>query len=239
MSGHSKWSTIKRQKGAKDAKRGAVFTKLGNDITIAAREGGKDPDSNFKLRLAIDRAKGANVPKDNIERAIKRGTGELEGNIIEEITYEGYGPGGIPFLIQALTDNRNRASAAIRHSLTKYGGSLAGPGSVAWMFSSRGVVAVDLESLSDEMELKLIDAGAEDVKHQNGRLVIYTKPDKIKTLKGTLEKNGLNPDYADMEMVAKEEVSADEKAKATLEKIAEELEENEDVKDYFTNVTGL
>lgn len=236
MSGHSKWAKIKRQKGANDAKRGAAFTRFGNAITVAAKEGGGDPDGNFKLRLAIDRAKAANVPNDNIERAIKRGTGELEGGVIEEVTYEGYGPGGVPYLIEILTDNRNRASADVRHTLTKHGGSLAGPGSVAWMFDKRGVVAADLAELTEELELALIDAGADEVDHADGRLAVLCAPADLAAVKAAVEAAGIEPDFADVQMVAKEKASPDPEARAKLERLESALDDLEDVRDYFTNV---
>jgi len=160
MSGHSKWSKIKRQKGATDSKRGALFTRLGNQITVAAREGGGNPEMNFKLKLAIDLAKNGNLPKDNIERAIKRGTGELAGERIEEIIYEGFGTDGVAVMVQALTDNRNRTSAAVKHVFTKYGGNLGGPGAVSWMFEKRGILRLD--QINAELELKLIDQGYVD-----------------------------------------------------------------------------
>ncbi len=238
MSGHSKWSTIKRQKGAADQKRGALFTKLGNNITIAAREGGGDAEMNFKLRLAMDKAKAANMPKENIERAIKRGTGELAGDGIEEIVYEGFGPEGVAIYIEALTDNKNRTVANIKHILSKYGGNLGGPGSVAWMFDRKGVIRIlseDLEISEDDLSLKAIDAGAEDIVSEEDGIIIYTAPEKLEAVKKLLEKSGVKISFAETEFVPQDKVVVSEAAKSNLEKLYEELEENEDISNYYTN----
>ncbi|MEA3398713.1 MAG: YebC/PmpR family DNA-binding transcriptional regulator [Patescibacteria group bacterium] len=230
MSGHSKWNTIKRQKGATDAKRGALFTKLGKTITVAAKEGGGDLETNFKLRLAVDQAKSGNMPKDNIDRAIKRGTGELAGGIIESIAYEGFGPDGTAFIIEALTDNRNRTSAAMKHILTKYGGNLGGPGSVAWMFSQKGVIRIP--EINDNLELELIDAGAADIQKDPDGAAIYTAPNDLKKVKDFLEQKNIVVEYAEVEQVAKEKKAV---AFEKLQKIFDELEENEDVNNFYTN----
>ena len=181
MSGHSKWSKIKRKKGVNDARRSANFTKLANAISLAAR-GGSDPDTNFKLKMAIDKAKSNSLPKDNIDRAIKRGTGEIEGQQIEELTYEGYGPEGVAIIVEIVTDNKNRSSQEVKHILSKYGGKLAGPGSVMWQFDYKGVVTLELDKLDDDTQLLLIDAGAEDIKTDGG-ITLITQTDNLNILK--------------------------------------------------------
>ncbi len=235
MSGHSKWSKIKRQKGSADSKRASLFTKLAKNITLAAKQGGGDPEMNFKLRLAMDKAKAANMPKDNIDKAIKRGTGELAGGIIEEITYEGFIPGGVAIIIKALTDNKNRAVSSIKHILTKYDGNLSGPNSVAWMFDQRGVIRLSNITNKEEVELKAIDAGADDIIEENHDLTIYTTPNNLPTVKENLEKQGIEVEYAETEMVAKDKLDISSEQKLKLEKLFAELDENEDVDDYYTN----
>ncbi|MBI5221828.1 MAG: YebC/PmpR family DNA-binding transcriptional regulator [Candidatus Magasanikbacteria bacterium] len=231
MSGHSKWAQIHRQKGAADTKRGALFTKLGNAITIAAKSGGGNPEANFKLRLAIDQAKAANMPKDNIERAIIRGTGEIAGGRIEEVEYEGFGPEGTAFIIECLTDNRNRTSSAIKHILTKYGGSLAGPNSVKWLFSQKA--AIHVGKISEELELELIDAGAQDISKDMEGSTIYAQPNDLKKIKDFLEGKNIAVEYAEIEWVPNTNKNVtDIKA---FEKIYAELEENEDVNNYYSN----
>jgi len=235
MSGHSKWAQIHRQKGTADAKRGALFTKLGKSITIAAKIGGSDPDMNFKLRLAIDQAKSANMPKENIERAIKKGAGELDdGKKIESINYEGFGPDGIALIIETLTDNRNRSSSSLKHILSKYGGGLGGPNSVSWMFSQKGIIRI--KDIDENLELELIDAGATDIKREDNGISVYTQPSDLQKIKNLLEKKGTNIEYAEVEQIANDpkEVSADTQQK--LEKVFEELDNDEDVNNYYTNV---
>ena len=234
MSGHSKWHQIHRQKGATDAKRGALFTKLGNNITVAAKIGGGDPDANFRLRLAIDQAKSSNMPKENIERAIKRGTGELnDGKKIETVNYEGYGPEATAFIIEVLTDNRNRTSASIKHLLSKFGGSLAGPGSVAWMFEQKGVIRTD--DITEELELTLIDAGVRDIIRDEDGTTVYTKPGDLKKIKDLLEQFKITIEYAETEQIAKDKKIVSEEQKEKLQKLFDELDENEDVSNYYTN----
>ena len=232
MSGHSKWAQIHRQKGTADTKRGALFTKMGNAITIAAKLGGGNPETNFRLRLAIDQAKVINMPKDNIDRAIKRGTGELGGGTIESVTYEGFGPGGIAFIIETLTSNRNRTSANIKHTLTKYGGSLGTPNSVRWFFGQKGIIRI--EKIDENLELELIDAGAEDIVTDSDGVAVYTQPNDLKKIKDRLEARGIKTEYAEIEWVAKEKKEAAGQ-KETLEKIFDELETDEDVSNYYTN----
>jgi len=233
MSGHSKWATTKRQKGVADAKRGVIFTKLGRAITVAAKIGGGDPNANFKLRLAIDQAKTANLPKDNIEKAIKRGTGESNEGIIESITYEGFGPAGIAFIIECLTDNRNRTSSVIKHLLTKYGGSLNGPNSVSWLFEQKGVIRIN--SLTESLELELIDAGILDITRDSLGVTIYTTPNNLKKIKDFLEQKQINIEYAEIEQVAKDTKELGAEDKERLEKLSAELDGDEDVNNYYSN----
>lgn len=235
MSGHSRWSKIHRQKSVADSKRGALFTKLGNAITIAAKAGGGDPTMNFKLQLAIDKAKTGNMPKDNIERAIKRGRGEVEGKKIEEITYEGFGPSGTAFIIEALTDNRNRTSAVMKHILSKYGGSLGGPGSVAWMFEPKGIIRT--QDISEQLELELIDAGASDITEEEGGMTVQTAPADLKKVKDRLEQAGKSVDYAEIEHIAKDQKSVDDKTKEKLQKLFDELDNIQDVNNFYTNAS--
>jgi len=238
MSGHSKWSTIKRAKGAADAKRAAIFTKLGRAITVAAKEKGGDPTTNFGLRLAMEKAKAANMPKDNIERAIKRGTGELQGEIIEEIYYEGFGPGGVAIVIKALTDNKNRTSQSIKHIFTKFGGSLGGPNAVMWQFEKKGVIRIANEKLSDqdELELKIIDLGAQDINKLSDSWVILTNVSDLQNVSKGIEDIGMEVEYADLEYVAKEFADVDENIIEKNQKLFEALDDDEDVDDYYTNI---
>lgn len=233
MSGHSKWAKIHRQKGATDNKRGALFTKLGKAITVAAKTGGNDQDSNFKLRLTIDKAKSNSMPKDNIERAIKRGTGELAGDKIESINYEGFGPDGTAFIVEALTDNRNRTSSAMKHILTKYGGGLGGPNSVAWMFEQKGIIRI--ENITDELELKLIDAGVLDIQKEEGGITIYTAPNDLKKIKELLEQKEIEIEYAEIEQIAKEKKIISEEKKDKIQKLFDELDDDGDVNNFYTN----
>lgn len=237
MSGHSKWSKIKRQKGATDAKRGAIFTKLGNLITISSKEKGGDIETNFGLRMAVDKAKSANMPKDNIERAIKRGTGELAGETIEELTYEGFGPANSQFIIKSLTDNKNRSASGIRHIFTKYGGSF---GSVAWNFERKGVIRISKEKnkniASDEFELEIIDAGAQDILKEDEGITIYTKIEDLKKIKDFLDEKNIEAESSDIEYIAKEGININEEEKEKIEKFINELDDNEDIADYYTNV---
>jgi len=239
MSGHSKWATTKRQKATVDAKRGAIFTKLGNLIAMAAREKGGDPNANFSLRMAVGKAKQANMPKENIERAIKRGTGELAGKAIEELIYEGFGPAKSQFIIRCLTDNKNRSASNIRHIFTEYGGSL---GSVLWNFSQKGVIRIvkdelDKANLDKEIfELELIDAGAEDFLSEEEGLIIYTKIENLQAVRQFLENNNLAVESAGIEYVAKENLTVSEEEKDKIEKFIEALEHNEDAADYYTNI---
>lgn len=239
MSGHSKWATIKRQKGVADVKRGNLFTKLANTITIAARSGDGNPETNFRLRLAIDKAKSASMPKDNIERAVKRGTGELGGAVIEEVNYEGYGPGGVAILVETLTDNKNRTGPVIRNIFSKHGGNMGNIGSVAWMFEQKGVIRLDLSAVNkpkDEIELSAIDAGAEDVREGSGDLTILCAKLNLETLKKTLEEKGIPVEYAETEYVASTPMSIDDaKIREQLDALYADLDNCDDVNNYYTN----
>lgn len=235
MSGHSKWATTKRQKGITDAKRGAAFTRLANVITIAAREGG-DPNFNFKLKLAVALGKEADMPKENIERAIKKGTGELEGVKIEEITYEAFGPGGVALIIETVTDSRNRTVAELKNMLTNHGGSLGNSGSVAWMFEKRGIVRIHAEA-SDELEMKLIEMGAEDIAKEEEGIVVYTKVENLKKMRDDLEKAKIAIDSAEVGYVPKEKVKieGDTSLCRQINALFEALDEDGDINNYYDN----
>lgn len=241
MSGHSKWSTIKRKKGAADAKRGAIFTKLGKMITVAASEKGGDLDTNFSLRMAVDKAKAANMPKDNIERAIKRGTGELEGAKIEEYVYEGIGPVNAQYIVKGLSDNKNRCAAEVRHIFSKYGGSL---GSVMWNFEQKGVILVlktELQSTNieiDDLELELIDAGADDIKIEEEGVTVITSMEDLQKVKKYFEDKGINTESAEIEFVAKDQVEITEADQEKIEKFEEALDDCDEVSDYYSNIVS-
>jgi YebC/PmpR family DNA-binding regulatory protein len=237
MSGHSKWSTIKRQKGANDAKRGALFTKVAREISVAARQGGGDPDANYRLRLAIEKARSVNMPADNIKRTIDKATGGGDAEQFEEIIYEGYGPGGVAVLVEAATDNRNRTAAEVRSIFTKTGGQLAGSGAVAWQFEPRGVIAVERNGRDpDEVGLAAIDAGAEDVDTDGDESVeIYTDPGGLESVRKALEGAGVPVDSAESAMIAKNTVELDSaKARQAL-RLVELLEDLDDVQRVTAN----
>lgn len=236
MSGHNKWSTIKHKKGAADAKRGKIFTKLIREITAAAKTGGGDPNTNPRLRTAITSAKGENMPSDNIERAIKKGTGEIEGVSYEETLYEGYGPGGVAMIVQCLTDNKNRSAAEIRSIFTKGSGNLGTPGSVAWMFEKKGVIAVDASKAGEDKLMEIVlGAGAEDMTQGDGKFEVTCGPSDFESVKGALEKAGIVPDSAQITMLPKNltAVTADT-ARAVL-KLIETLEDQDDVQNVYVN----
>jgi len=236
MSGHSKWATTKRRKGAQDAKKGAAFTKLANLITISAREKGGDLDTNFTLRMAIDKARGANMPKENIERAIKKGTGELEGATIEELVYEGVGPANAQFVIKSLTDSKNRSASEIRHVFSKYGGSM---GSVMWNFEKKGVIQIPKEKMNvsiDSIELELIEAGADDIQSEEEGVTIYTKIGDLQKVKNYLDQKGIETESAEIEYVPKDYIELSGEDREKVEKFMEALEDSDDVTDYYTNV---
>ncbi|MFA4942951.1 MAG: YebC/PmpR family DNA-binding transcriptional regulator [Patescibacteria group bacterium] len=238
MSGHSKWATTHRQKEIVDAKRGAIFTKFANVIAIAAKQGG-DPSANPSLRAAIEKARSASMPKDNIERAIKKGTGELGGEQIEELYYEAIGPGNSQFVIKCVTDNKNRSAGNVRHIFTKNGGVF---GNVLWNFEQKGVIMIENSELDakkinfDDLELELIDAGIDDLLKETEGLTIYTKIDKLQAINSFLESKGLKVASAEIEYVAKEKQELKDNEKAIAERIMEALEDNEDVSDYYTNI---
>ncbi len=237
MSGHSKWAQIKRQKGVNDARRGQLFTKLGREISVAAREGGPDPDGNFRLRLAMQRARESNMPLDNIERAIKRGAGATDGATFEEMTYEGYGPGGVAVLVRTLTDNKNRTVADIRSIFTRGGGSLGESGSVAWMFKSRGVLQIELENRdADEASLAAIDAGADDVAVDGDQLTVFTEPSDLEKVRHGLEQAGFIPASSEQSMVPMSTLEPDERATEMAIKLIERLEDHDDVQSVYSNL---
>ena len=237
MSGHSKWSTIKRQKGVTDAKRGALFTKVAREISVAARQGGGDPDANYRLRLAIEKARSVNMPSDNIKRTIDKATGGGEADQFEEIVYEGYGPGGVAVLVEAATDNRNRTAAEVRSIFTKTGGQLAGSGAVAWQFEPRGLIAVARGSLDpDEIALAAIDAGADDVDTEDPETIeIYTTPGDLERVRLALDGAGVPVESAENTMVAKQTVELDSARARQALRLVELLEDLDDVQRVTAN----
>jgi YebC/PmpR family DNA-binding regulatory protein len=237
MSGHSKWSTVKRQKGANDAKRGALFTKVAREISVAARLGGGDPDANYRLRLAIEKARQVNMPADNIKRTIEKATGGGEADQFEEIVYEGYGPGGVAVLVEAQTDNRNRTAADVRAMFTKSGGQLAGSGAVAWQFEPRGLITIVRNGVdADEVALAAIDAGAEDVDTDDDEAIeIYTSPGELESVRSALEGAGVPVESAESTMIAKQTVELDAARARQALRLVEQLEELEDVSRVTAN----
>ncbi len=233
MSGHSKWSTIKRQKGAKDAARGAVFTKLGNNIAVAARSGA-DPEMNFSLRLAIDRAKAANMPNANIQRSIDRGSGKLGGEQIQEVMYEGYGPGGVAILVECATDNVNRTYPEVRLAFTKHGGSIAEKGAVAFQFDRKGVVRV--KGTGEDLLLQVLDAGAEDAVEEDGETVVYTDPKELAKVRDALREQSLEITEAELTFVPNNTVEvSDETTLGKIMRLMDTLDELDDVTNTHTN----
>ncbi len=236
MSGHSKWSTIKRKKGAADAKRGKIFTKLIKEITISAREGGGDPGANPRLRLAIDNAKAANMPADNIERAIKKATGELEGVTYHELMYEGYGPGGVAMLIEVATDNKNRSVAEVRHLLSKYNGSMGENGSVAWMFNRKGIITLPVQNKSeDEIMDIVLEAGAEDLHSEEDFFEIQTDLESFEPVRKALVAADLQIENASLQWIAKNTVNISGEDAEKVMKIIEAMEDSEDVQNVYSN----
>ena len=237
MSGHSKWSTIKRKKGAIDAKRGKIFTRLIKEITVAARMGGGDPDGNPRLRSAINAAKTENMPKDNIDRAIKKGTGEIAGDVIEEILYEGYGPSGVAVLVECMTDNRNRTVADIRHYFAKSNGNLGESGCVAWMFEKKGLIQVDKAKYNEEELMDMaLEAGADDVVEEDDEYQIFTAPEDFEEVRAALEDGGVEFIEASVSMIPKNTIEvAEEKAARSLLKLLENLEDHDDVQSVHAN----
>jgi YebC/PmpR family DNA-binding regulatory protein len=237
MSGHSKWSQIKRQKGTNDARRGQLFTQLGREIQIAAREGGGDPDANFRLRLAIQKARESNMPLENVERAVKRGTGGGESGNLDEITYEGYGPGGAAVLVQVMTDNRNRTVGEVRNVLSKHGGTLGETGSVGWQFQDRGVISVTLhDGNAEELELAAIDAGAIDVTVDGDNLEVFTEPQMLDAVRIALQARKADIVNAERGLVPSTTISLDSKHVAQMLRLVDRLEELDDVQKVYSNV---
>lgn len=237
MSGHSKWATIKHAKGAADAKRGQMFTKFIKEISIAAKMGGGDPDANPRLRTAILKARGANMPKDNIERAIKKGTGELEGATYEEKLYEGYGAGGVAILVEVLTDNNNRAAATVRNIFSKTGGNLGATGSVAYMFNRKGVIEYDAETVSeDEVMDAGLEAGAEDIVAEDGVITVTTDPSDFATVLEALQAKGFESVSAGVEMVPDTYQECDEDTTRKVLKLIDKLEDDDDVQNVYSNL---
>lgn len=237
MSGHSKWSSIKHRKAATDAKRGQLFTKLARAITVAAREGGGNPESNYTLAAAIEKARGYSMPKDNIQRAIDKGTGAGGAeDAIERVVYEGYGPGGAAVLVEALTDNRNRTSAEVRHAFDKHGGSIGEPGSVAWQFEKKGVVLVDGERYGEEDLLGAIDAGAEDVAEEGDLIKVTAEPSQLTAVRSALDEAGVEVQSAELAMEPKAvvEVGAEAEARALM-RLMDALDEHDDVESVHAN----
>jgi len=237
MGGHSHWSQIKRQKGGNDAKRGAVFTKLSREITVAAREGGGDASMNPRLRLAIEKAREGNMPMDTIKRAVERGTGGGEGaSALQEITFEGYGPGGVAILIQTLTDNRNRTVSDLRTALPRAGGPLGEPGSVAWQFDNKGLIAIEANGADpDELALTAIDAGAEDVRVEGQFVEVYTGPTDLDKVRRQLQEAGVKIASAELFMLPKSTLPLDEKSAAQALRLLDTLEELDDVQKVYSN----
>jgi len=236
MSGHSKWAQIKRSKGVADSRRGQLFTKLGREITVAARQGGADPDANFRLRLAVQRGRDSNMPSETIERAIKRGAGGGDAAELQEITYEGYGPGGTAIMVEVLTDNRNRSAAELRAVFTRSGGNLGESGSVAWQFEIRGVITVNTGGQSiEDIELAAIDAGAEDVTSNDGVVEIVTAPTELEAVRRRLMEQKLAIASAELDMMAKTTVDLNDHEGSQILRLLDRLEELDDVQRVYSN----
>jgi YebC/PmpR family DNA-binding regulatory protein len=236
MSGHSKWAQIKRQKGVADARRGQLFTKLAREITIAVRQGGASLESNFRLRLAVQKARDNNMPSENIERAIKRGSGATDASVLTEVKFEGYGPSGIAVLVEALTDNRNRTVQDVRRLFTRYGGNFGETGCVSWLFESRGVITVESNaSDAEEIALRAIDAGAEDVKTEKGYIEIYTKPQNLEKVRKVIEEKN-QVVSAEVSLTPKSTMILDENKTVQALNFLDELEGLDDVQRVFSNI---
>lgn len=237
MSGHSKWATIKRKKSAVDAARGRMFTKLIKELSVAAKLGGPDPEGNPRLKAALLKAKAANMPKDNIERAIKKGAGELEGSDYTEITYEAYGPGGVGLIIETLTDNKNRTAAEVRYILNKYGGSLGTTGSVSYLFKKKGVLEFDAQKYSEDQILDVaLEAGAEDVQNQEGVITVLTAPEDFEAVLNALNHKGLQQEMAEVRLLPDTWVQLEGETLEKARTLIDKLEENDDVQNVFHNL---
>ncbi len=236
MSGHSRWTQIKRQKGLADARRGQVFTKLAKEISIAVRQGGNDPQSNSRLRLAVQRARDSNMPLENIERAIKRGTGSSDAAALTEVTLEGYGPGGSAILLQALTDNRNRTLSEVRNIFSRHNSSLGESGCVSWIFEPKGVITIEADKVdAEELALFAIDAGADDVKVDEAAVEVHTQPQDLEAIRKMLEEKGVTISSSELLQVPSTMISLDEKSALQSLKLLDKLEELDDVQHVFTN----
>jgi len=237
MSGHSKWSTIKRKKGAIDSKRGKIFTKIIKEITLAARLGGGDPEGNSRLRQAVLAAKNENMPRDNIDRAIKKGTGEIGGGVnYEEITYEGYGPGGVAVLVEIMTDNKNRTVAEIRHIFSKHGGNLGENGCVSWMFDKKGSIVFEKSTIAEDELIELaLEAGAEDIREEEDEIEVITDPSMFENVRDALEEKGLKYVQANLGMIPQTTVKLDEGKALQMLKMIDKLEDNDDVQNVYAN----
>ena len=236
MSGHSKWSTIKRKKGALDAKRGKIFTKLIKEITVAARLGGGDPDGNPRLRTAIQAGKSANMPQDNVTRAIAKGTGDIEGVSYEEISYEAYGPGGVALIIRTLTDNRNRTGSEVRNLITKHGGNLAEPNAVSWIFEMKGFFLIPIEAIEEEALMDLIlEAGAEDMETIEDHFEVQTAPESFEELRAALEKKQIPTEAAEVTLIPKTTVKLEGRGAEQMIRLMEILEDHDDVQNVYAN----
>ncbi|MFB3789209.1 MAG: YebC/PmpR family DNA-binding transcriptional regulator [bacterium] len=236
MSGHSKWSTIKHKKAKLDAQRGKVFTKIIKELTVAARMGGGDPSANPRLRTAIDSARGANMPKDTMEKAIKKGTGELPGVTYEEVTYEAYGPGGTAVFVEVLTDNKNRTTSELRHLFAKGGGNLGESGCVAWIFQRRGMITLEGENLNEDTVMEAaIEAGAMDVEFDGGACFVYTAKENLYTVKQALEEQGFPSTKAELTRVPQNTVALEGKTAVSMLKLMETLEDHDDVQNVYSN----
>ncbi|MDI6906819.1 MAG: YebC/PmpR family DNA-binding transcriptional regulator [Thermoanaerobacterales bacterium] len=239
MSGHSKWANIKRRKAAVDAKKGKVFTRLAREIIVAAREGGGDPEANFRLKAAIQRAKEANLPNENVLRAIQKGTGGGEGAGYEEVAYEGYGPGGVAMLVLTMTDNRNRTAADIRHLFSKHGGNLGEAGCVSWLFEPRGLIIIDrarTDISEDELMLAALEAGADDVQTEEDSFEVLTKPEDFNAVRAALEAQGLPIAEAELTRIPKTTVPLSGEEAEKVNRLIEALEDYDDVQEVYTNL---
>lgn len=236
MAGHSKWANIKHRKAAVDAKRGKIFTKLIRELTVSAKHGGGDPESNPRLRTAIATAKGQNMPNDTIDRAIKRGTGEIGGDDFQELSYEGYGPGGSAVLVRALTDNKNRTVSDIRRIFTKHGGNLGENGCVAWMFDMRGRIAFEKDKVDEDKVFEIaLEAGAEDVRTEDEELVVITPPESVEEVKSAIQEAGLAFESAEVTMIPQNSVRIEGKDAEHMIRLMEDLEDSDDVQNVYSN----
>ena len=237
MSGHSKWSTIKHKKAATDARRGKLFTRLAREITIAAREGGGNSDTNFGLRLAVDKARAANMPKENIERAIKRGTGELKGEDLAEVMYEGYAPNGVALLVKVLTDNKNRTVSEVRRILTRQGGTMADAGAVAWQFERKGYIAIAPNGMDEDTIFEVaVEAGAEDVVFGDDMIEVYADPENFQAVRQALQEAGIQFETTELAMIPKTTMQLAEKETLQVMGIIDALEELDDVQQIYSNL---